>query len=288
MKYILSFLFSSYCLLLWASPCDSNQLDVRVVLSDTLLCPGDYINLEAKVSGGVGPYEYDWGGLENDPVFAGGPLYSDTIVQLRVTDKGCGKQVQVATPIELVDLNAEFSLTAEHKYYVGSPLRLQNRSKGAELIRLNSLAPNGELTSKLLREQPDFDLVFPEPGQYQIALDVYNTSLESDSSLACRVRDTLLIEVLDSPSLYIPNAFAPSGKGPNQVFSAVGSDISEYHMSIFGRFGEVIFSCDHLNCAWDGRDKHGLLMQPRTYLYRIVVVQGGLHREYEGYVALVR
>lgn len=289
MKFVLTLAFSLFTMVLFGSPCDSNQLSVQLLLSDSQLCKGDYLLMEATVNGGIGPYRYEWGAAHEGNTHGAGPIAHDTLLTVRVLDLGCGQWAEAKATVTVVDLKAAFSITTDlPKYYVGSPLRLLNTSSGAQLIRLKSGAPNGETTSKLLKEQPDFDLVFPEPGTYQISLDVYNTSLVRDSSLACRAKDTLHIQVLDSPTLYIPNAFAPTGKGPNQLFAGIGNDITKYHMSIYGRFGEVVFSCDDINCAWDGRDKHGLIMQNRSYLYRIVTVQGGIEREYQGYVSLLR
>jgi len=280
---IASFIFTA----LLAGPCDS-ALSVVIVASDTQLCKGDYLNLDAQVKGGLGPFSYHWGQSQNNRQLGTGPIYKDSSFIVTVTDEGCGHSATCETSIEVVDLKSEFSIAEEQYLYVGKPVRFLNASNGASLVRLTTLSSNEEENSRFMKSQPDYDIVFPESDIYEVILEVYNAPQGAEDGLSCRDYDTVKVYILDSPTLYIPNAFAPDGMGPNRVFTAVGNDISEYHMQIFGRFGEMIFSCDDISCAWDGRDQHGLLMLPRTYLYRIAVVQAGQEREYQGYVHLMR
>jgi len=54
---------------------------------------------------------------------------------------------------------------------------------------------------------------------------------------------------------YIPNAFTPNGDGLNDVFRIIGippENITEFHLQVFDRGGQVIFSTTNIDEAWDG------------------------------------
>jgi gliding motility-associated-like protein len=56
--------------------------------------------------------------------------------------------------------------------------------------------------------------------------------------------------------VYIPNAFSPDASGPieNDGFRAIVNDGAEtYHLSIFNRWGELIWESADRNEEWDGK-----------------------------------
>ncbi len=55
------------------------------------------------------------------------------------------------------------------------------------------------------------------------------------------------------PVVHLPNAFTPDGNGRNEVFKpVVDGDLANYHLEIFDRWGERIFSSNDLEQGWDG------------------------------------
>ena len=50
----------------------------------------------------------------------------------------------------------------------------------------------------------------------------------------------------------IPNAFTPNNDGLNDEFKPFNSNVSEYKMLIFNKFGEKIFESNDINLGWDG------------------------------------
>jgi gliding motility-associated-like protein len=69
--------------------------------------------------------------------------------------------------------------------------------------------------------------------------------------------------------LYVPNAFTPEGDGHNEVFVPVTScDLFQYELMIFNRWGELIFETTTINDYWDGTYK-GLLSQDGVYVWKI-------------------
>ncbi|MFH1296593.1 MAG: gliding motility-associated C-terminal domain-containing protein [Bacteroidota bacterium] len=66
-------------------------------------------------------------------------------------------------------------------------------------------------------------------------------------------------EFMDSVTVYvipyIPNAFTPNGDGLNDTFRMVGlppENIAEFHLQVFNRWGEMVFSTRNIEEGWDG------------------------------------
>jgi len=64
--------------------------------------------------------------------------------------------------------------------------------------------------------------------------------------------DTIVIVELCEPRLFFPNAFTPDGNGTNDDFGPVGEIVTEYSMSIYDRWGKLIFISNSQNDYWDG------------------------------------
>ena len=54
--------------------------------------------------------------------------------------------------------------------------------------------------------------------------------------------------------LYVPNAFTPNEDGLNDIFRpALDCPVESYHMTIFNRWGQEIFTSDDVSRGWNGR-----------------------------------
>jgi gliding motility-associated-like protein len=91
----------------------------------------------------------------------------------------------------------------------------------------------------------------------------------------------------------MPNAFTPNGDGLNDVFGVVQKYdyVNQFHMSIFNRWGQMIYETSDINKGWDGTYKGNQCILG-AYVYRIVYEEfGQLPMEInvvEGTVMLVR
>ncbi len=84
--------------------------------------------------------------------------------------------------------------------------------------------------------------------------------------LGCVNYDTITIFI--KGSLYVPNTFTPGGDGKNEFFFAFGKEIAEFEMTIFDRWGELIFTSNDLKTGWDGTYK-GKDCKTDTYVWKI-------------------
>jgi gliding motility-associated-like protein len=101
-----------------------------------------------------------------------------------------------------------------------------------------------------------------EPGSYTILAQFSNGRCVSVNSLE------VIVEGCPESTLYIPNAFTPDGDNTNDVFGAYGTQIIEFSMEIYNRWGELIFVSNELEYRWDGYYK-GELCQQDVYVYKI-------------------
>lgn len=90
-------------------------------------------------------------------------------------------------------------------------------------------------------------------------------------------------------TLYVPNAFTPNGDGINDVFEMYG-DIAaqkEATISVFNRWGELVYQSEGTGFAWDGSYKGS--RQPGVYAYDLTVVYLDADvRHITGSVTLIR
>jgi gliding motility-associated-like protein len=104
--------------------------------------------------------------------------------------------------------------------------------------------------------------------------------------------DTAYQTVIIEPDFvfYIPSSFSPNDDGINDFFSGKGIFIKQYEMTIFDRWGNLIFYTDDINKPWDGKANHGAeVAQQDIYVYSIKLTdyKNGKHN-YRGIVTLVK
>jgi gliding motility-associated-like protein len=123
---------------------------------------------------------------------------------------------------------------------------------------------------------------FAEKGAYVVTL--YTISSEG-----CRDSISKTVEIKPEFTIYIPNAFTPDGDHINDYFSPKGSEIQEFKMMIFDRWGEMIYQTDNIQDGWDGRANNGgKIAESGVYVYRITAWDPEEHKHnYTGHVTLL-
>jgi gliding motility-associated-like protein len=104
-------------------------------------------------------------------------------------------------------------------------------------------------------------------GQYYITL------LATNNNGLCRDSVDAYITINDELIYYVPNAFTPDGDAFNNTFTPVftsGFDAYDYHLTVFNRWGEIIFESYNAAIGWDGTYPNGgELCQDGVYVWRI-------------------
>jgi gliding motility-associated-like protein len=105
----------------------------------------------------------------------------------------------------------------------------------------------------------DSTLSVTDPGLYWVRVSV-NTCMNSDS-----------IHVNPCPVItyfYMPTAFTPNGDGVNDIFRPIGTEIVDYHLIVFDRWGQMVFESSSAGNGWDGTFK-GSICEPGVYSYTL-------------------
>lgn len=120
-----------------------------------------------------------------------------------------------------------------------------------------------------------------EPSHVYIDTGRYDITLIAATEKGCA--DTItyenIVKVINGDEILIPNAFTPSLDGPtggnrygdagrNDVFFPVTEGVIAYHLQIYNRWGEMLFSTNDTGKGWDGYYK-GKLCPPDVYIYKI-------------------
>ena len=242
------------------------------ILSDTTICRGDTAWLQAVPTLGWNGYQYAWSTGSASDLIGVSPV-NNTIYDLVVTD-GCGitatDQVGVGVNAPL----AAFSYTGS-VYVTNFPIQFLDQSQGATLWSWDFGFP--DLTSD---EQYPV-IAYPGDGLFTVMLAI-------EDALGCV--DTTMRTIFINPEFqfYAPNAFTPDGDGVNDLFGGSGVGIDTYSMSIFNRWGELIYETDDPNKPWDGTvDGTDCPQGVYVYLFRLQAIAGEV-KEYRGHVTLLR
>lgn len=87
--------------------------------------------------------------------------------------------------------------------------------------------------------------LFNLAGSYPVALVVQNDKGCSDT-----IVKTIVVE--SDFSLFVPNSFTPDGDGLNDIFQPKGRGLSKYKLSIYDRWGKLIFETEEFEKGWNG------------------------------------
>lgn len=123
---------------------------------------------------------------------------------------------------------------------------------------------------------PSFLFDLPDAGEYVITQVVSTSQFCGDTAWAT--------VVVRGHLFFAPNAFTPDGDGTNDVFLPQVIGAKEYDLTVFDRWGGVVFHTTDKTQGWSGED------QPAgayVYLARIGTF-GSLKQDHYGHITLVR
>jgi gliding motility-associated-like protein len=129
---------------------------------------------------------------------------------------------------------------------------------------------------------------FPgEAGDYNVILTAYN-------QIGCIDTASLNIHIFQDFIFYVPNSFTPNDDEKNQVFLPIltaGYKKGTYKLTIYNRWGEMVFESRDENVGWDGSyGPEGRDCQIGTYTWVIEVemLQSQEIKKFVGHVNLIR
>ncbi len=160
---------------------------------------------------------------------------------------------------------ALFDVTPSTIYVPGDVVRFYNLSKDGKYYLWNF---GDGTTSEVISPLHEYQ----EEGVYDISLTVKNLYQCSDM---IEINDA--VTALAQGFITFPNAFKPrpgaSGSGVsasdsgNETFKPVYRDVSEYHLQIYNRWGQMIFETSNIDEGWNGLFNNVLAPQD-VYVYK--------------------
>lgn len=231
------------------------------------------INADASTSTGAGIADYTWN-VSNGMTYSnegaslsdcysnnGGGTNSYGVELVVTTDEGCTNQVAEANYINVHGYaEAAFEYNPYDVSIINSQVFFHNNSSYADGYTwfIESIGPSSE-TNPII----DFG---DEPGDFYVELIAWTEH-------GCNDTVSTIIEVKDEIIFFIPNKFTPDGNKFNETFQPVftsGFDPHDYHLTIFNRWGEVIFESFDASRGWNGH--YGNSEEPvkdGTYVWKI-------------------
>jgi gliding motility-associated-like protein len=245
------------------------------------------INLtDASVSGGgLSSWSWDLGGLgtsslQNPTTCFNNPgQYS---ISLTVTGNNGCQSTLVNTNMITVNSLPVASISAPEVITIMQP-EVQFMSTSSDAVTWSwNFGDLASATNTSILEHPIH--IYDNPGTYCATLTVTNAG-------GCISVDTFCVIVEPEFTFFIPNAFTPDGNGNNDVFTGKGENIQEFEMSVYDRWGELVFFTNDINEGWNGAMRNsGELCQMDVYVYNITLREGvkGHRHNYIGKVTLVK
>jgi len=98
---------------------------------------------------------------------------------------------------------------------------------------------------------------------------IYDVSLVVTNAAGCTDSVTVQITV---GGIVVPNVFSPNGDLINDGFGIQTSGLTEYKLSIYDRWGLLMFESTDVNQFWDGKNLDNKLCPDGTYYYILKAV----------------
>ncbi len=212
----------------------------------------------------------------NDSVFSPASFTPSVTV---TSDSGCvtsGSKINFITVYP--NPNASFTVSPETSTIIDPAISITDLTTGANHWNWNF--GDSSDTSSVSNPAP---YTYADTGTYIVTLI---------ASTQYNCIDTAYQSIIIEPdfSFYIPNAFTPDGDDINDFFTGKGIYIKEFEMSIFDRWGNLIYRSDDISKPWDGKANRGNeTAQGDVYVYAIKVTDFKKKKHtYKGIVTLVR
>jgi gliding motility-associated-like protein len=208
---------------------------------DTIICPGDVLQLDAGGNFSSGN-TYQWSSGSTNQIIQ---VSEEGIYWAQAERAGCS-------------YNDSIKIEFYQQPFLGIDTVLCSHNKFR--LDLSFADPGGTYLWNTGATTSFLDVFYP--GVYSVTL-TYNKT--------CNLYDTIEVAAIeDDPPLFIPNSFTPNGDGLNDVFSPAGNyeSIVDFYMAIYNRWGQLIFETRDKNSGWNGILDNETI-QLGVYIYKI-------------------
>ncbi len=118
--------------------------------------------------------------------------------------------------------------------------------------------------------------------------EMYPVYLMVENAVGCLDTAYLNLEVESQEFVFFPNAFTPNANGTNDRYLISYLGIRNFHISIYNRWGQLVYESGDINEGWDGKTK-GEECSSDVYFYVATYTnKKGLPRSKSGNITLLR
>lgn len=136
-------------------------------------------------------------------------------------------------------------------------------------VQLNAISSSSPLSYQWTSSDTLSNYTIANPtSTIQVPTWVYVTVTDANG---CTATASYHIGIPVTSTLYIPNSFTPNGDEANQLFRIYGTNIAQFKLEIYDRWGELIFETTDINYGWDATYQ-GRMVQDGTYVYKVLAV----------------
>jgi gliding motility-associated-like protein len=206
-------------------------------------------------------------------------------VTLTTEVNGCTSSFTAANVVCAEDLPvAEFSYLPGQITTLDTEVEFSNYSQGANTYVWNF--GDGNFSSDF---DPSHEFPSENAGEYQVVLIATSAAGCVDTAIS-------IISISEELIFYVPNAFTPDDDSYNPLFMPVftsGFDPQDYHLTIFNRWGEIVFESYYSEVGWDGTygvgsDKKICQDGVYTWLIHYKLLKNDASAEVIGHINLLR
>jgi gliding motility-associated-like protein len=176
---------------------------------------------------------------------------------------GCDSNITVNLTVSAEPI-AAFTSVPELIEYGLSEIQMLDQSTG----QINSwnwtyTTENGSIQTSSL-QNPIFNIPINASGNQIFQLVV-------STAQGCTNEITSILNIIEDAAIYIPNSFSPDGDGVNNTFHVAGRNIDDsyFELTIYNRWGELIFMSQDPNIGWDGAVADQGIAPVGVYTYQV-------------------
>ncbi len=236
---------------------------------DTVLCLGESLRLQAVVSGGSGYYLIDWPGYDlHDPIMEVSPT-ENAVYSVMIHDQ-CGEIIS-----DVVNVGVEGPVAQ----IIATNMGVDDWHFNAATLPTFCRSYRWDLGDSTTSRAMDLLHSYLDMEEHWVHLSVVTYN-------GCVAEDSVLIR--PPGGIFFPNAFTPDGDGINDSFGPQGSYIEAFEMTVYDRWGELIYTTTSMGLPWDGK-VNGVDASTGVYVYKFKAT-GHLFpaKEAFGHVTLLR
>lgn len=138
------------------------------------------------------------------------------------------------------------------------------------------------------QESPSYTYETPEDINTEFTVVLY-----AENGPDCFDSATMIIRYEEQIVFYVPNAFTPDEDIHNPVFKPIitaGIDPYDYNLSIFNRWGEIVFESNNPEVGWNGTYGDQGLVKEGLYIWKISFkeLSSDKRHEHHGHVTILK